>query len=225
LTSGPALTDVAVSDGETHSFAVAAVDLAGNVGDETSTALTLPDVTAPGAPGSLVAQAASATSAALSWTAATDNVAVTGYVVRRDGTPVTTLGQTTSFTDTNVPSDHAYTYSVAALDAAGNEGQAVSAGVTLVSVDTVAPSVPTGLRASAIGGRRVSLTWLASTDNRAGTIRYKVFRGYKKVATVTTLSYVDRPSEVGRYRYRVRAVDAAGNVSAFTAWVYVRAVR
>jgi chitodextrinase len=224
-TSATSLAGVAASDGETHSFSVAAVDAAGNLGAETSTALTLPDATAPGAPGSLVATALSATSVGLTWTAATDNVAVSGYVVRRDGAPVATLGPVTSFTDSGVPSDHTYTYSVAALDAAGNEGSPVSATVTLVSVDTVAPSVPTGLNASAIGGRRVSLTWLASTDNRPGTIKYKIFRGTRKIATVTSLSYVDRPASVGWYRYRIRAVDAAGNRSAFTAYVRVYAKR
>ena len=63
----------------------------------------------------------------LSWTAATDNVAVTGYKLYRGtspgtyGTPVT-LTTATSYTDSTAVTGTTYYYAVAALDAAGNEG-------------------------------------------------------------------------------------------------------
>jgi hypothetical protein len=79
------------------------------------------------------------------------------------------------------------------------------------------------LRAVALSRRRISLTWAASTDDRAGTLRYKVFRGRKRVATVTTLGYVDRPAVSGWYKYRVKAVDSAGNKSSFSVAVRIKA--
>jgi hypothetical protein len=55
----------------------------------------------------------------LSWNASTDNVGVTGYIVRRNGTPVATP-VTTSYADTGLSAATTYRYTVAALDAAGN---------------------------------------------------------------------------------------------------------
>jgi hypothetical protein len=41
---------------------------------------------------------------------------------------------------------------------------------------------------------------------------------------VTSTGYVDRPSVSGWYKYRVKAVDAAGNVSAFSVALWVKAL-
>ncbi|MFD0331379.1 fibronectin type III domain-containing protein [Streptacidiphilus monticola] len=60
-----------------------------------------------------------ANSASLSWSPATDNVGVAGYRVYRGGTQVgSTTG--TSYTDTGLNPSTAYSYTVAAYDAAGN---------------------------------------------------------------------------------------------------------
>jgi hypothetical protein len=60
----------------------------------------------------------------LRWTPATDNVAVTGYRVYRDGaaTPVASLpGTTTSYADRQLAPLESHSYAVTALDAAGNQ--------------------------------------------------------------------------------------------------------
>ena len=77
------------------------------------------DVTPPSAPGNVTVTGHTSTSASLSWTAATDNVGVTGYQVRRAGTVVATVSGTT-FTNTGLNPSTAYSYSVVATDAAGN---------------------------------------------------------------------------------------------------------
>ena len=77
------------------------------------------DTTKPTAPGSLAATASSG-QVALSWTAATDNVGVTGYKVYRGGTEIASLGTVTSYTDTTVAGSTTYSYTVRAVDAAGN---------------------------------------------------------------------------------------------------------
>ncbi|MDQ3938160.1 MAG: hypothetical protein M3253_05705 [Chloroflexota bacterium] len=92
-------------------------------------------------------------------------------------------------------------------------------------MDGTPPSVPHGLRAESLGYRRIALSWKPSTDDRAGTIRYRVFRNGVRIATVTTTSFVDRPATVGWYTYKLRAVDAAGNRSAFSPKISGRAVR
>jgi chitodextrinase len=89
------------------------------------------DVTPPSAPGNLTVTGHTSTSASLSWTAATDNVGVTGYQVRRGGTVVATVSGTT-FTNTGLNPSTAYSYSVVATDAAGN----LSAASNTVTVTT-----------------------------------------------------------------------------------------
>ena len=56
----------------------------------------------------------------LSWGAATDNVGVTGYEILRDGSPIATVGDVTSYADTTVSPLTHYDYAVKAIDAAGN---------------------------------------------------------------------------------------------------------
>jgi chitodextrinase len=82
-----------------------------------------PDSTPPSQPQHLVATATAPTSVSLSWTASTDEVGVTGYVLLRDGVQVATPAGT-SFTDTSVEGDHTYVYEVEAVDAAGNRSAA-----------------------------------------------------------------------------------------------------
>ena len=56
---------------------------------------------------------------ALSWSPASDDVAVTGYAVYRDGVAIATT-TANNFTDTTVLSDSSYSYTVRSYDAAGN---------------------------------------------------------------------------------------------------------
>ncbi len=78
------------------------------------------DDTAPSAPSGLVAEAASARQVNLSWTAATDDVGVTGYHVYRDGVAVATVGAQTDYSDLTVSEDTTYDYTVRATDRSGN---------------------------------------------------------------------------------------------------------
>jgi hypothetical protein len=82
-----------------------------------------PDDMAPEAPTGLSAQAASGDTVNLSWTAATDNVGVTGYDVYRNGTQVGAVGTQTNYVDKTVQPGGTYEYSVTARDAAGNSSE------------------------------------------------------------------------------------------------------
>jgi hypothetical protein len=94
-----------------------------------------------------------------------------------------------------------------------------------LTTDVTAPSVPSALAGVSLGYRRVGLSWQPSTDDRGGTIRYRLFRDGVRIAKLTDTSYVDRPDTGGTYKYKVRAVDAAGNKSAFTPVIYAAAVK
>ena len=79
--------------------------------------------------------------------------------------------------------------------------------------DTIPPSAPTGLTATAVSGTQVNLSWTASTDN-VGVTGYKVFRNGTQIATPTATTFNDTGLTASTtYSYTVSAVDAAGNTS------------
>ena len=83
------------------------------------------DTQPPSAPAGLLAPSTTSTSVSLTWTASTDNVAVTGYQILRapgaSGGTFTQVGtsSTTSFTNTVLTASTTYRYQVRATDAAG----------------------------------------------------------------------------------------------------------
>lgn len=93
------------------------------------------DTTPPTAPTGLTATALSATQLSLRWNASTDNVAVAGYRVYRNGTLVGST-TSTSYTDGSAAPATGYSYTVRAYDAAGN----TSASSTTASVTTPSPT-------------------------------------------------------------------------------------
>ena len=172
-----------------------------------------PDSSAPTPPGGLAARALDTSRIALTWTASSDDVGVTGYRVLRGGTPVATISGT-SYTDTGLSADTTYSYRVLAFDAAGNTSSAASASATTLGADTQPPTPPGSLTALALDASRVGLAWTVSSDNVAVT-GYRVLRGGTVVAAVTGTSYTDTGLAANTtYGYQVVAVDAAGNASA-----------
>ena len=181
----------------------------------TATANMLPDTQKPSVPTGLVGTPASPSQIDLSWVAATDNVRVAGYQVFRDGSLITTTSGNT-LSDTGLSVARSYTYSVKAIDGAGNVSDA-STGVTVTTLtppDTTPPSTPTGLSATAVSSAQMNVSWVASSDN-VGVAGYRIYRGGTQVGAVTTgTSFVDSgltPSTT--YTYLVSAYDAANNVS------------
>jgi chitodextrinase len=187
------------------------------------------DVQGPSAPTNLTATVVSGTQINLNWVAATDNVAVTGYRVERcTGVSCTTFAQVATptvitYSDVGLVSATSYSYRVRAVDAAGNLG-AYSSTVSATTLDTVAPSAPSGLTATAVTSAQINLAWTAATDNVAVT-GYRIERcsgtgctAFVQLSTSATPNYRDSGLSVSTaYSYRVRATDAAGNVGAYSA--------
>ena len=178
---------------------------------------TSSDVTPPTAPTNLSATVVGSLAVDLSWTAATDNIGVTGYTVYRNGSVLATVGGgTTTYHDASVISGTTYTYTVDAVDAAANHST-LSNPVTVTPVsDTQPPSTPTGLTATAVNPTRVDLSWTASTDN-VGVTGYTIYRNGTQLDVVggATTSYSDTTaSPATQYSYTVDAFDAAANHSA-----------
>src|SRR6185369_15322188 len=179
---------------------------------------TTGDTTPPTAPTGLTATFNTITSAIdLSWTAATDNVAVTGYRIYRDGgpVPINTVNGTT-FSDAGQSGTHSY--GVTAIDAAGNESSLSNiASATVVGGDITPPSAPASLTATAnLATGTIALSWTASTDD-VGVVGYRVFRdnGSTPLSTVSGTTFNDT-NQLGTHVYAVAAIDAAGNQSALS---------
>ena len=205
--------DTGLSAGTTYTYAVAARDAAGNVSSAASASVTTAsasDTTPPSQPAGFTAVAAGSTGANLSWTASTDNVGVTGYIVRRGGTQIATP-TATSFADTGLSPGTTYTYTVAARDAAGNASSAASASVTS------APSNSASLEwdpvaAPNINGYRVYF------GNAPGTYLQPLGQGIS-VGNVTTYTLLGLSSAT-RYYFVVTATDTLNNESAYSNEVF-----
>ncbi|AOW21185.1 M4 family metallopeptidase [Urechidicola croceus] len=172
------------------------------------------DTEAPSTPLNLVASSITETTATLSWNASTDNIGVTGYNVYQGSTSIGTV-TATSANITGLTVDTSYTFSVSAIDAAGNESN-TSNSVTFTTssgVDTEAPSAPTSLTTSAITETTATLSWNASTDN-VGVTSYNVYQGSTNIgSTTSTSSNITGLTASTSYSFTVTAVDAAGNES------------
>ncbi len=146
----------------------------------------------------------------VSWTAATDDVAVHHY-------QVTLAGQTKQPTGTSTwiggltPST-TYTATVVAVDTAGNFSPAVPVTfTTLAASETQPPTAPTGLTASPTT-TSVTLTWIASTDN-VKVAGYVVTVGSFTRSVSGTSATVTGLTPKTAYLAKVIAKDAAGNTS------------
>lgn len=216
--------DTTLAANGSYDLKAKAYDAAGNVttSDPRSVTVSNGDASAPSIPTGVSAKATSYNKVDVSWQASTDNVAITGYVLIRDGASLVRLGATaTSYTDTNVAANTTYSYQVKALDAAGNSSPAsavASVKTPTAPTETTAPSVPKRLEAVVMSSSQVNLSWRASSDN-VGVTGYEVWRQTgvspsQKVASVTGTTFGDTTLKAyTKYVYYVKAYDAAGNVS------------
>ena len=172
------------------------------------------DAMPPSTPTNVSASVNASNQVYITWNGSTDNVAINGYYVYRDGQMVANTPGLLFLTD-NAPAG-SHTYTVAAYDAAGNVSQqSAPSQVVTVIADTTPPSVPTGLTLVP-SSSSIALTWGASTDN-VSVIGYYIYRNGQKLILseqITGTSYTDTGLSSGAsYTYQVGAYDAAGNIT------------
>jgi len=227
--------DTGLTSSTSYSYRVRATDAASNLSAYSNAAgastSAPPDTTPPTAPTNLTATAASASQINLAWTASTDNVGVTGYMVERcTGAACSNFVQISTptgitFNDTGLTASASYSYRVRATDAAGNLSaySSTASASTPAPPDTTPPTAPTNLTATAASASQINLVWTASTDN-VGVTGYRVERcqgagcsNFVQISTSTGITFNDTGLTASTsYSYRVRATDAAGNLSAYS---------
>jgi chitodextrinase len=174
------------------------------------------DATIPVMSGSLTSASITTTGFTLNWSAASDNVAVTGYQFSlNNGSSWTDAGLVLTRVVTGLTSSTAYNCQVRAYDAAGNFATPISATVTTATVDSTNPVLTGTLVSSSITSSGYTLTWPAASDNVAVT-------GYE-VSTDSSSTWVDKGNVLTTnitgaaaatlYHTAVRAYDASGNRS------------
>ena len=212
-----------------YSYRVRATDAVNNPSDYSDiVSAKTPDTTAPTVPVSLTAAVENESQVNLSWTASTDNVGVTGYQIERcEGAGCSSFSQIatttgTTYNNTGLLASMSYSYRVRATDAANNPSD-YSNITSAATLDTTAPTAPTGLTAAAESESQINLSWSASTDN-VGVTGYQIERctgascsSFSQIATTTGTTYNNTGLLASTsYSYRVRATDAANNLSVYS---------
>jgi chitodextrinase len=187
------------------------------------------DTQAPTTPGSFTNTSVTVTSASFSWTASTDNVAVTAYLIERcTGAGCSNFVQVAAssyltYTNAGLAIQATYNYRIRARDAAGNFSGYSPILTATTPPDTQAPTTPTNVVITVLSNTQLKVSWTASSDN-ASVTNYLVERcsgasctTFAEVATQTAVTYTNTglvPNTA--YSYRVRAKDAANNFSPYS---------
>ena len=216
-TTSTSYNDTGLTPVTQYDYTIKAYDAAANDSAVSATFsnTTAYDTTAPSVPANLQSTAVTDTTISLSWSVATDNVAVTGYDLYRGNTIITTTTGT-NFTDTGLGVNTSYTYRIRAHDSSNNNS-AQSSPVTLSTIpDSVAPTTPAGLASPAATTTSIDLMWNAATDDASppSAISYNLYRNGVLLVTQSGTSYSDTGLRYNTtYHYTVSATDAAVNES------------
>ncbi|WP_082864174.1 endonuclease [Polaribacter atrinae] len=171
-----------------------------------------PDTEAPTVPTDISLSNITTSTIDASWTASTDNEAVTRYEVFANGVLQGNTA-TTTYTLTGLTPNTSYSITVLAKDIADNKSaQSVAENATTLS-DVTAPSVPTDITISNQISSGFKINWTASTDD-SGVASYDIFIDGSLKETVQSTEYqVTGLTASTTYNVTISAKDIAGNVS------------
>jgi hypothetical protein len=125
----------ALAFGTSHTLSAKAYDnvTPAHITTSSTVTVTVNDTTPPSTPTNFRTTSTLPKGIVLAWTASTDNVAVTGYQIRRGGTLITTTTSLT-YTDSGLTPSTSYTYTATAIDAAGNASTAATVNTSTVAL-------------------------------------------------------------------------------------------
>jgi lysophospholipase L1-like esterase len=185
---------------------------------------TVLDNQKPTAPTNLQSSNANNNSFTLSWTASTDNIAVTGYDIFKDDILYSSINAA-SITIEDLGAGQTYKFKVQAKDGVGNISDISTELVVTMSgtKETIPPSIPTYLNVTDLTATNFVLNWTKSTDNDM-VLEYDVYKdgmlyGTTKSSDNTILVANLIPSST--CVMTVKAKDRTGNTSSLSTMLSV----
>ena len=170
----------------------------------------------PATPTGVTATGATSSSIALSWTDTSNGDPAASYKVY-EGNNVVATSTATRAAISGLTAGSTHTYTVTAIDAAGNESPHSASATATTPNPTTTPATPTGLTVSSTTNSSIALSW-SEANNGDPAASYKVYEGTNIVATSTTTSATISGLAAGSsHTYSVTAVDSAGSESAYSA--------
>ena len=178
---------------------------------------TGPIIQLPTVPGNVASTKQTQSSITVQWSASVASAGIKNYEVYRNGALVGTTAQT-AYTDNGLTANTSYTYTIQAIDNAGNKSQASNAiTAKTLAEDAVILDAPAGLHAHTQTTTSISIMWAAPASSN-GISQYEIHRNGLLVGTTSATMYEDTGLTANTtYTYTVRAVDAKGNKSAASA--------
>ncbi|OMQ11849.1 fibronectin type III domain-containing protein [[Flexibacter] sp. ATCC 35103] len=172
------------------------------------------DTIPPTAPNLIISNIGT-TSITLRWTASSDNVAVTNYILYRSGALPIPLGNVLYYDAKGLSTGTTYSFYITAEDAAGNISTSNTVKETTKSI--VEPTTPDNFTAALTGVNRIDLSWIINTNNNIGVV-YEIYRKetypntlFEPIHQTSETYYIDRTINSDlNYTYYVVVLDADG---------------
>ena len=182
-------SDTGLTPNTQYVYAVSALDAAGHSSSQTApVTATTPgaDITPPSVPVNIQSSNVTSTSLTIAWSASTDNVAVAGYQIFRNGSQVATIGAPT-YADSGLLPNVTYSYTIAAYDYSNNvSNQSVAFLVTTTAGALTPPSFVQVNRNQIGQGTSVSVAFNAATIRGNTIVAYVIWDNTGGVALADT---------------------------------------
>ncbi|MBM1152257.1 fibronectin type III domain-containing protein [Enterococcus durans] len=152
----------------------------------------------------------------INWTPSTDNVRVSHYNIYQDNQFIGT-STNASYTVTNLTPETQYSFSIEAVDAAGN--RSLRSDVLMMTTNketgqTQKPSAPRELTVENLTQNSVTFRW-AANDASEKVTQYEIYRSGIRVGVTGGTTFSDAGLMAAtRYEYQVKAVNAVGTSDA-----------
>lgn len=174
------------------------------------------DTTVPTTPSNLTAAVISSSQINLTWTASTDNIAVTGYKIYRNGTQIAT-SQRTSYSNTGLSPSTAYTYTVSAYDAAGNSSSQ-SSQTSATTQAAVVPPTPGPVAYYVANAGNDACDGKSSTIGSSGSCAWKTISKVNSSSFSAGSSILFNKGDTWREQLTVPSSGSSGNPITFGAY-------
>jgi chitodextrinase len=170
-----------------------------------------PDQIAPTTPTAITISEIKATSISINWSASTDNFGIDSYEVYLNGVLSQTVKEP-AVVISNLVTFTSYDVTIKAIDLLGNESSFGNQ-LTVKTLDNIAPTVPSNLKAESLSDNRFRISWEPAYDNDS-VKEYLVFLNGDFLQAISTNEYLlQNLHDLTTYNVTIQAIDQSANAS------------